>query len=165
MGIKQQRRQSPIIACQFKVFQSSPPSCLASPVRQHHDSFSSDQLGGGTHSALLCGLVWQIFQLAQSLGLEILVHHIPGKWNILTDSLSRRSPVPTEWALDQSVFQVMVAHFGLSPVINLLATLKNSKLPVFISLVSMPSQSLETHSGWCMLFLPMASVCDMLMKV
>ena len=61
--------------------------------RQFHNSFLSDQPGGGTHSALLCGLAWQIFQLAQSLALKIQVRHILGKWNILADSLSRRSPV------------------------------------------------------------------------
>ena len=38
-----------------------------------------------------------------------------------------------EWALDHIVFQVMVAHFCLSPVINLLATFLNSTLLVFIS--------------------------------
>ncbi len=38
-----------------------------------------------------------------------------------------------EWTLDQSVFQAMVAHFGLSPVIDLLVTPLNSQLPVFIS--------------------------------
>ena len=58
------------------------------------------------------------------------------------------------WALDQSVFQDVVVHIGLSPVIDLLATPLNSKLPVFISpfldpqhLVSMHFQSLGTCSG------------------
>ncbi len=87
---------------------------------------------GGTHSALLCGLAWQIFQLAESLSLQIQVRHIPGRQNVLADSLSRHSPVQTEWALDQSVFQAVVAHFGLSPVIDLLATPLNAKLPVFL---------------------------------
>ena len=36
-----------------------------------------------------------------------------------------------EWALVQSVFQAVVAHFGLSPVIDLLVTPLNSQLPVF----------------------------------
>ena len=38
-----------------------------------------------------------------------------------------------EWALDQSVFQAVVAHFGLLPVIDLLVTSLDSKLSVFIS--------------------------------
>ena len=87
---------------------------------------------GGTHSALLCSLAWQIFWLAQSLALEIQVHHIQGKRNIIADSLSGRSPIQMEWALDHIVFQAMVAHFGLLPVIDLLVTSLNSQLPVFI---------------------------------
>ena len=65
--------------------------------------------------------------------LEIQVLHIVGKQNVLADSLSRRSPVQIELALDHIVFQAMVAHFGLSLVIDLLATPLNSQLPVFIS--------------------------------
>ena len=61
--------------------------------------------------ALLCGLACQIFQLVQSLALEILVRHILGKWNVLADSLSRRSPVQMEWDLNQLVFQAIVACF------------------------------------------------------
>ena len=38
-----------------------------------------------------------------------------------------------EWALDQSVFQAVVVHFGLSPVIDLLTTPLISQLPVFLS--------------------------------
>ena len=49
------------------------------------------------------------------------------------DSLSMRNPVHVDWALDHGVFPVVVAHFGLSPVIDLLVTPLNSQLPVFIS--------------------------------
>ena len=38
-----------------------------------------------------------------------------------------------EWALNQSVFQAMLVHFGVLPVINLLVTPLNSQLPVFFS--------------------------------
>ena len=38
-----------------------------------------------------------------------------------------------EWALDHVVFKAMVAHFSLSPVIDLLLTPLNSQLLVFIS--------------------------------
>ncbi len=114
--------------------------------------------------ALLCSLAWQIFQLAQSLALEIQVHHILGKWNVLADSLLRRSPVQTEWALDHIVFQAMVANFGLSPVIDLLATLLNSQLPVFISpFPDLVTFSVDTRDGVCLS--PMALVHVMLMKL
>ncbi len=67
----------------------------------------------GIHSALLCGLAWPIFQFAQSLALKIQVRQIPGKCNVLMDFQSWRSPVQTEWALNPSVFQAVVAHFGI----------------------------------------------------
>ena len=67
---------------------------------------------GEIHLALLWYLVWQLFQLTQSLALEMQVHHIPGKCNVLADSLSQRSPVQTWWAPDQSVSQAMVAHLN-----------------------------------------------------
>ena len=38
-----------------------------------------------------------------------------------------------EWALAHIVFQAIVAHFGLSPVFDLLATPLSFQLPVFIS--------------------------------
>ena len=89
-------------------------------------SYLSEQ--GGTPSAL----AWQIFQLAKSSALKIHVRHIPGKHNVLLDPLSLRGPVQMEWALDWSVFQALVAPFGLSPVIDLLVTHLNSRLSVFL---------------------------------
>ena len=38
-----------------------------------------------------------------------------------------------EWALDDVVFQAVVAHLVLSPVIDLLWPPLNSQLPVFVS--------------------------------
>ena len=127
---------------------------------------------GGTHSALPCRLAWQIFQLAQSLAFEIQVHHITGKWNVLADSLLRICPLQTEWALDHVVFQALVAHFGLSLVIDLLATALNSQLLVFISPIldlaafgvyalSVPWDSFMTAHA----FPPIAIVHDMLMRL
>ena len=54
---------------------------------------------GGTHSPNLCIEVWSM-----EYDIVIRVHHIPGKFNILADLLSRLDrPLKTEWALDQSI--------------------------------------------------------------
>ena len=89
--------------------------------------------------ALLCSLTWQIFQLAHGLALKIQICHILGTQNVLADSLSRRSPAQMEWALDHIVFQALVVHFGLSPVIYLLADPLYSQLLMFISPFQDPS--------------------------
>ena len=51
---------------------------------------------GGTHSALLFGLAWQILQLVQSLALEIQVCHIPvcgcSFWSVTSDQTAGDAP-------------------------------------------------------------------------
>ena len=56
--------------------------------------------------------VWKILNWGLELDIVIRVCHIPGKFNILADRLSRLDkPIKTEWALDQtvanSVFQML----------------------------------------------------------
>ena len=56
---------------------------------------------GGTHSPNLCVEVWEIFNWCLEHNIVIRVRHIPGKFNILADRLSRLDkPIKTEWALD-----------------------------------------------------------------
>ena len=77
-----------------------------------------------------------------------------------------------ESALDQSVFQAMVAHFSLLPVIDLLATPLDSKLPLLIipfpdlAVFGIDTLSVPWDSFWmAYAFPPTALVCDMLMKL
>ncbi len=123
---------------------------------------------GGTHSALLCGR----FSAGAELSLQDTGSPFLGKWNVLTDSLLRRNPAQTEWALNLSVFQAKVVHFGLLPMIDLLMTPLNSKLEVFISpflnwqhSASRCCQSHGTCLGQRMPFLPTVLVCDVRMKL
>ena len=59
---------------------------------------------GGTHSPNLCVEVWEILNWCLEHDIVIRVRHIPGKFNILADRLSRLDkPIKTEWALDQTV--------------------------------------------------------------
>ena len=65
---------------------------------------------GGIHSPNLNIEVWEILHWCLEHYIVIRVHHIPGKFNILADRLSRLDrPIGTEWALDQlianSIFQ------------------------------------------------------------
>jgi hypothetical protein len=76
--------------------------------------------------------------LCDHLRLHLVVRHVPGKLNVLADSLSRTlAPVNTEWELLQSVFQAITFQWG-SPHVDLFATSLNYKLQVFVSPVIDP---------------------------
>ena len=55
---------------------------------------------GGTHSHNL----WEILHWCLEHDIVLRIHHIPGKFNIFADHVSRLDrPLNTEWSLDQSV--------------------------------------------------------------
>ena len=59
---------------------------------------------GGTHSPYLCVVVWEILHWCLEHNIVIRIRHIPGKFNILADRLSRLDrPLKPKWSLDQSV--------------------------------------------------------------
>ncbi|XP_069114520.1 uncharacterized protein [Argopecten irradians] len=61
---------------------------------------------GGTRSHVLCALAIRVLLLCQEMQLTILVKHLPGRLNVLADTLSRRrQPVLTEWQLNPSIFE------------------------------------------------------------
>ena len=79
---------------------------------------------GWTHSALLCSLAWQIFQLAKSLSLEMSA----------TSQGDRTSSWMHCYDTLLSMFQVMAAQFGLSLVIELLPSeCQAASVPLSIS--------------------------------
>ena len=56
---------------------------------------------GGTHSPNLCVQVWKILQWCLKHHIVVRIRHIPGKFSVLADRLSRMDKVvKTEWALD-----------------------------------------------------------------
>ena len=78
---------------------------------------------GGTHSPNLCVEVWKILHWCLEYDIVIRVHHIPGKFNILADHLSRLDrPPKTEWALDQSVANSIFQMLSL-PSVDLFVTI------------------------------------------
>ena len=60
-------------------------------------------------------------------------YHIPGKFNILADRLSRLDkPIKTEWALDQTVANSVFLMLNF-PNVDLFATRFNHRLPLYVS--------------------------------
>ena len=88
---------------------------------------------GGTHSPNLCLEVWEILLWCLEHDTVIRIHHIPGKFNILADRLSRLDRLlKTEWALDQSVAKSIFQMLNF-PSVDLFATQFNHKLPLYVS--------------------------------
>ena len=88
---------------------------------------------GGTHSPNLCVEVWEILHWCLEYDVMIRVFHIPGKFNILADRLSRMDrPLQTEWALDQSIANSIFQMLSY-PNKDLFATRFNHKLPLYVS--------------------------------
>ena len=88
---------------------------------------------GGTHSPNLCVEVWKILHWCMEYDILIRVCHIPGKFNILADRLSKLDrPLKIEWALDQSVANSVFQMLNY-PNVDLFATGFNHKLPLYVS--------------------------------
>jgi hypothetical protein len=69
-------------------------------------------------------------------GIVLEAVHIPGISNVLADNLSRGvSTNPTEWTISTQVFQSLL-QIRTFPTIDLFATWRNKRLPVFCSLVN-----------------------------
>ena len=88
---------------------------------------------GGTHSPNLCVHVWKILLWCLNHHIVVRIRHIPGKFNVLADRLSRTDKVvKTEWALDHSIANSIFQMF-IYPNLDLFATRFNHKLPLFVS--------------------------------
>ena len=88
---------------------------------------------GGTHSPNLCVEVWKILNWCLEHDIVIRVCHIPGKFNILADRLSRfGKPIKTQWALGQTVANSVFQMLNF-PNVDLFATRFNHKLPLYVS--------------------------------
>ena len=88
---------------------------------------------GGTKSAELCRATREVIHLAEFHAISLRANYIPGKKNILADSLSRRFQViQTEWSLNQGIANRVIRKWG-KPNIDLFATSLNRKLPQYFS--------------------------------
>jgi ribonuclease HI len=94
---------------------------------------------GGTKSPSLCMMTWKLLCWCLDHQITLKAVHIPGRLNLLADSLSRRmSVLPTEWQLNQCVADRLFDHWG-KPNIDLFATKKNAKMTTYVSPIPDPS--------------------------
>ena len=99
--------------------------------------FSYMNRQGGTHSPNLhvCIEVCKNLNWCHEHDIVVRVRHISGKFNILTDSLSRLDkPIKTECALDQTIANSIFQMLNY-PNVDLFATQFNRKLPLYVSRV------------------------------
>ena len=81
----------------------------------------------------IAGVIWEILNWCLEHDIIIRVRHIPGKFNILADRLSRLDkPIKREWALDQTVANSIFQMLNF-PNVDLFATRFNHKLPLYVS--------------------------------
>ena len=92
----------------------------------------------GTHSLPMFRLAWDILLLCQQHRIILLVRHIPGRLNVLADSLSKRNQIiGTECSLHPGLVCQMFSIWYI-PELNLFTTRHNHKLPAFVSPVPDP---------------------------
>ena len=88
---------------------------------------------GGTHSDPCNALACRIWDWAAKHDIWLSVAHVPGAHNVEADRESRRFHKETEWQLQPSVYQQVVAHFKYTVNIDLMASRTNCKVPQFMS--------------------------------
>ena len=126
---------------------------------------------GATHCYSLYQLAKEVLILCSQFQIRLVVRHIPGRLNVLADSLSRSlAPVNTEWELHQAVFQSIVLHWG-NPNIDLFATSLNFKMTTFVSPVPDPrayavdAMSLSWEGMFAYAFPPFRFLAPVLHKI
>ena len=88
---------------------------------------------GRAHSPNLLVEVWKILSWFLEQHTIIRVRHIPGRFNVLADRLSRMDkPIKTELALDQSIVNSIFQIFSY-PNVDVFATRFSHKLPLYVS--------------------------------
>jgi hypothetical protein len=81
----------------------------------------------------LLKLTRAIFRILTTLDIRLHVAHIPGKKNVLVDSLSRME-ITGDYALEMNVFLQAIQLLGVSPTVDLFAHKLNRKLERFVAM-------------------------------
>ena len=92
---------------------------------------------GGTRSAKLCYLAWDLLLWCRENTVSIRAVHLAGSDNHLADLLSRKTISPLEWSLEDSVVNRLFHQLG-RPHIDLFASHENAKLPTYCSWIPDP---------------------------
>ena len=104
-------------------------------IRLHSDNMTVVNClnrGGSARSLPLNSWVLSILHQLARHHLHLTACHIAGVRNVVADGLSRNSPLPSEWSLDEESFRLMCLK-EFVPEIDLFATRENRKLPRFLS--------------------------------
>lgn len=110
-------------------------------LKSHHVQVQSDNATtvaylnkqGGTRSAELLDLSFQIFALAEQYFLSLSAVFLRGVENIQADYLSRQTLRQGDWTLNREIFQKIVRLWGL-PQIDLFSSKENRQVELFCSL-------------------------------
>ena len=87
---------------------------------------------GGTRSATLNMVAQSVLRFCKDFHIQLLPQFIPGKMNVLADSLSRRNQViGSEWTLCAEAFRQLLRLWPAT--VDLFATSLNHRLPVYFS--------------------------------
>ena len=87
---------------------------------------------GRSKSPILLQEVKSLINLCQEKKIFLSATRIPSKLNVVADTLSRTSPLSTEWCLPRHVFKKIQQWCG-NLSIDMMATPLNTQLPKFIS--------------------------------
>ena len=88
---------------------------------------------GGTRSIPLLNLTIQLLLWCKERNIHLRARHIPGKYNVITDQLSRKGQIiSTEWSIHPSIMD-QIANTWEKPMVDLFATHLNHKLPLYYS--------------------------------
>jgi hypothetical protein len=125
---------------------------------------------GGTRSAALCYLAWDVWMWCQEQGVTLRAVHLAGASNTLADMLSRKAVSPLEWSLDKGVVRSLFGILG-RPHVDLFASSDNAQLPTFCTwrqdprALAMDAFSIPWTGMWGYAFPPIALLVKVLNKV
>lgn len=104
-------------------------------VRVHTDSvvaFWTIRSWGSKSSRKITEIIAHIFDICKGKSLTLEPVRIPGSLNVVADALSRDTPLPGEWRVDESDWRRICNWKGPFQV-DLMATPFNTVLPTFVS--------------------------------
>jgi hypothetical protein len=126
---------------------------------------------GGTRSRSLLQVTQELYQWLVSEQIKIKCRHIPGRLNVLADSLSREGEiVATEWSVHPQVLEY-IWQVWEKPMLDLMATRYNNKMPIYVSPIPDPKAfavdalSIDWTGMYAYVFPPTAIVNKVLEKV
>ncbi|XP_048584711.1 uncharacterized protein LOC116604102 [Nematostella vectensis] len=87
---------------------------------------------GGTHSDLCNQMTREILLWCKQRNLWLTSSHLPGHLNVTADKASREFKDNTEWSLDISAFNMLVAQWG-QPCVDIFSSRLNNKVQKYVS--------------------------------